>query len=467
VWDREQVTTKTTTGKAARKVVPRSAQADCAPAPDRAGPLEILAEQDKTRVPELVPVRYGRMLASAFTFYRGAAAIMAADLAARPDSGLRVQLCGDAHLSNFGVFQAPDRRLVFDINDFDETLPGPFEWDVKRLAASLVIGARDNGFGKVDQDAVALAGVGAYRAAMAQFASMNEIDVWYARLDMDEFSAQGWSTRIGKAARRRAGKNLEKARGKDSLRALAKLTERRDGEVRIASRPPLLVPIGELAEREGLGAAGLEGLIHGLLRSYADTLDEQARLLVERYRYVDAAHKVVGVGSVGTRAWIALLFGRDEGDPLFLQIKEAGPSVLEPFAGRSRFRQHGHRVVAGQRLMQAAGDALLGWLTAEGVDGKKRDFYVRQLWDGKGSAEIEGMSASTMVGYAQLCGWTLARAHARTGDRQEISAYLGKGDRFERAIAEFSQAYADQNEADYTVLMEAQRSGELEVESGL
>ncbi len=453
-------------GKAARKAASRSSQGVWQAGPERTAPLQTLAEQDASRVPQLVPVRYGRMLVSPFTFYRGAAAIMAADLASSPDSGLRVQLCGDAHLSNFGVFQAPDRRLVFDINDFDETLPGPFEWDVKRLAASVVIAARDRGFDAAEQDDVGRAGVFAYRQAMAGFAAMKELDVWYARLDMEEI-AEKWSSRVSKEARRRADKNIAKARNKDSLRALAKLTERRDGEVRIASRPPLLVPIGELAEREGLDPGAITTMVQRLLREYAETLDEQARLLIGRYHYVDAAHKVVGVGSVGTRAWITLLFGCDEEDPLFLQIKEAGPSVLEPFAGASRFKNHGHRVVSGQRLMQAAGDPLLGWISAEGIDGKQRDFYVRQLWDGKGSAEVEVMEVATLRGYAQLCGWTLARAHARTGDRHAISAYLGKSDRFDRAIAEFSQAYADQNEADYAELIEAQRSGELEVASGL
>jgi uncharacterized protein (DUF2252 family) len=456
----------TNAGKEARKAAPRSSQAVWERSPERTGPLEILSEQDRTRVPQLVPVRYGRMLVSPFTFYRGAAAIMAADLAASPDSGLRVQLCGDAHLSNFGVFQAPDRRLVFDINDFDETLPGPFEWDLKRLAASVVIAARDRGFSVAEQDDVGRAGVATYREAIARFAAMKELDVWYARLDMEEFG-RAWSSKVSKAARRRADKNIEKARNKGSIRALAKLTERRDGEVRIASRPPLLVPIGELAEREGLDPAAVTALVRRLLSEYAETLDEQARLLIGRYHYVDAAHKVVGVGSVGTRAWITLLFGCDEEDPLFLQIKEAGPSVLEPFAGASRFKNHGHRVVSGQRLMQAAGDSLLGWISTEGIDGKQRDFYVRQLWDGKGSAEIESMDVDTLRGYAQLCGWTLARAHARTGDRHAISAYIGKSDKFDRAIVAFSQAYADQNEADYGELMEAQRSGDLEVESGL
>jgi uncharacterized protein (DUF2252 family) len=455
-----------THGKEARKLVPRSAQAAFEPAADRVGPLEVLAEQDKTRVPELVPVRYGRMLASAFTFYRGAAGIMAADLAASPDSGLRVQLCGDAHLSNFGVFQAPDRRLVFDINDFDETLPGPFEWDVKRLAASVVIGARDRGFAASECEAAVLASVGAYRTAMAQFATMGDLDVWYARLDV-EGAASAWQQDAKKADRRRLEKNLEKARNKDSLRALAKLTETVDGHVKIADRPPLLVPIDRLAEREGRDPVEISKLIEGLLQEYRATLDDQAQVLAAGYRYVDAAHKVVGVGSVGTRAWIALLFGRDEQDPLFLQMKEAGPSVLEPFAGASKFENHGHRVVAGQRLTQAASDVLLGWLSVEGIDGKKRDFYVRQLWDGKGSAEIEAMSAATMATYAGLCGWSLARAHARTGDRQAIAAYLGKGDKFDRAIAEFSTAYADQNEADYQVVAAARDAGELVVESGV
>jgi uncharacterized protein (DUF2252 family) len=453
-------------GKQARKLAPRSAQGVWEPGTDRIDPLQVLAEQDKTRVPELVPVRYGRMLVSGFTFFRGAAAIMAADLAAAPDSGLRVQLCGDAHLSNFGVFQAPDRRLVFDINDFDETLPGPFEWDVKRLAASVVIGARDRGFSAAEGEAAALGAAEAYRNAMAGFAAMKELDVWYARLDVEEFE-QRWGSQVTKSARRRLDKNLAKARGKDSLRALEKLTERCDGELRIASRPPLLVPIAELAAREGADPAMLETMLRQLLREYHDTLDDQARVLAERYHYVDAAHKVVGVGSVGTRAWISLLLGRDENDPLFLQIKEAGPSVLEPFAGASRFAHAGHRVVAGQRLTQAAGDVLLGWLSVDGLDGKRREFYVRQLWDGKGSAEVDLMDAPTLATYARLCGWTLARAHARTGDRRAIAAYLGHGDKFDRAIAAYSQAYADQNEADYKVLIEAQRTGDLKVESGL
>ncbi|HEX2708316.1 MAG TPA: DUF2252 domain-containing protein [Solirubrobacterales bacterium] len=453
-------------GKEARKRAPRSSQATWEPGPERRSPAEVLAEQDKTRVPELVPVRYGRMLASAFTFYRGAAAIMAADLASSPDSGLRAQLCGDAHLSNFGVFQAPDRRLVFDINDFDETLPGPFEWDVKRLAASVAIGGRDRKFEAGERREAVLKGVSEYRTAMASFATMNELDVWYARLEVADIASR-WQEKVTKEDRRRVEKSVTKARNKGSLRALEKLTETRDGKLRIASRPPLLVPIEELAQREGRDAEEITALIMGLLSEYRGTLDDQARVLVERYHYIDAAHKVVGVGSVGTRAWITLLLGRNESDPLFLQMKEAGASVLEPFAGASRFRQHGHRVVAGQRLMQAAGDVLLGWLTVEGLDGKKRGFYVRQLWDGKGSAEIEAMGPETMAGYAGLCGWSLARAHARSGDRAAIAAYLGKGDSFDQAIAEFAEAYADQNEADYEALLEAERSGQLKVERGV
>jgi uncharacterized protein (DUF2252 family) len=460
------VSASAASGKEARQRISRSAQAGWEPGPDRTGPVETLAEQDKSRVPELVPVRYGRMLASAFTFYRGAAGIMAADLGAGPDSGLRVQLCGDAHLSNFGVFQAPDRRLVFDINDFDETLPGPFEWDVKRLSASVAIGARDRGFKKAERRTAVLGSVSAYRTAMAQFDAMSEIDVWYSRLDVADIAAR-WQDKVTKEDRRRLRKNVAKARNKDSLRALEKLTETRKGKLRIADRPPLLVPIGKLAEREGADPDAINALMKHLLSEYQGTLDHQARVLAERYRYVDAAHKVVGVGSVGTRAWIALLLGRDASDPLFLQIKEAGPSVLEPFAGASRFRHHGHRVVSGQRLTQAAGDVLLGWLTAEGLDGRKRDFYVRQLWDGKGSAEIEAMGPQTMAGYAELCGWSLARAHARTGDRAAISAYLGKGDAFDQAIAEFSEAYADQNESDYQALLDAESAGDLTVERGV
>jgi uncharacterized protein (DUF2252 family) len=451
-------------GREARKAAPRSSQAAWQPGEGRQTPVAILAAQDETRVPELVPVRYGRMLASDFTFYRGAAAIMAADLATTPVAGLRAQLCGDAHLSNFGIFEAPDRRLVFDINDFDETLPGPFEWDVKRLAASFAIGGRDRGFDRRERRTAILAAACEYREGVRRFAAMREIDVWYSRLDVEEIAAR-LQGKVSKEDRKRFEKGIAKARNKDSLRALAKLTERRDGALRIASRPPILVPVSDVVEDgtpEQIAAA-----MDGLLDQYRETLDDSAATLAARYRYCDAGHKVVGVGSVGNRAWIALLLGRDEDDPLFLQVKQAGASVLEPFAGASEFDHHGRRVVAGQRLMQAAGDVLLGWLSGEGLDGVRRDFYVRQLWDGKGSAEIESMSPETMAGYAGLCGWSLARAHARTGDRIAIAAYLGKSDTFDRAIAEFAEAYADQNESDYQALLAAERSGRLTVERGV
>jgi uncharacterized protein (DUF2252 family) len=451
-------------GKAARAECPRSAHGGWEPLPDRRSPVEILAEQDATRVADLVPVRYGRMLDSPFTFYRGAAAIMAADLGVLPATGLNAQLCGDAHLSNFGGFMAPDRRLVFDINDFDETLPGPFEWDVKRLAASFSIGGRAREFEQDEYLAAVLAATRSYREAMRGFAAMRNLDIWYARVDIEE-TFERYRDTVSKSERKRARKLTAKARNKDSLRALARLTDRSDGKLRIASRPPVLVPIEEFAE--GHSAAEVTARLEALLAEYRTTLDSENRRLVERYHYVDAGFKVVGVGSVGTRAWIALLLGRDDRDPLFLQVKEAGPSVLEPFAGASRYRQHGHRVVAGQRLMQAAGDVLLGWLTAEGLDGVTRDFYVRQLWDGKGSVDVDAMSPDAFEIYAQLCGWTLARAHARSGDPVAIAAYLGKGKSFDRAIADFAEDYADQNEADYAEVRKAVDDGRIEVQTGV
>jgi len=432
--------------------------------PKRRDPMEILGEQDARRVPELVPVRYGRMLASAFTFYRGAAAVMAADLSRLPTSGMWAQLCGDAHLSNFGAFEAPDRRLVFDLNDFDETLPGPFEWDVKRLAASFAIGGRDRGFGDGERRAAVLGAVRGYREAMREFAEMGELQVWYSRLEVAEIEKR-LRGQVTKADRKRFEKGVAKARNKGSLRALGRLSEIRDGKLRIARRPPVLVPIEDAFGDVDPGEVA--GAVEGALAEYRRTLEDQSRNLADRYSYVDAGHKVVGVGSVGTRAWIALLLGRDESDPLFLQVKQAERSVLEPFTEASRFDHHGQRVVAGQRLMQAAGDVLLGWASAEGPDGVRRDFYVRQLWDGKGSAEVELMSPGAMAGYAGLCGWSLARAHARSGDRIAIAAYLGRGEAFDRAIAEFSEAYADQNEADYQAVLRGEREGKLTVERGV
>jgi uncharacterized protein (DUF2252 family) len=409
------------------------------------------------------------MLDSAFTFYRGAAAIMAADLNETPNSGLEVQLCGDAHLSNFGVFQAPDRKLVFDINDFDETLPGPFEWDVKRLVASLAVGGRDRGFDERERRRVILEGARSYREAMHGFAAMREIDIWYSRLEVDDL-LRALQPKLTSQELKRLEKGRKKALHKDSLRALSRLTDSADGRLRIASRPPILVPAREIAASRvagGLSEEEISAFMEGLIGDYINTLDSHNRRLAERYHYVDSGRKVVGVGSVGTRAWIVMLFGRDAEDPLFLQAKEAGPSVLEPFAGASRFRHHGHRVVAGQRLMQATGDLLLGWLTAEDLDGTELDFYVRQLWDGKASAEIDLMDPTRMGAYAGLCGWTLARAHARSGDPIAIAAYLGKGKAFDEAVTDFAEAYADQNESDYQELIEAEKSGDLATQRGV
>jgi uncharacterized protein (DUF2252 family) len=450
-------------GKAARRRTPRSAQGRWKPAADRTSPVEILERQDKTRVQDLVPIRHGRMQVSAFTFYRGGAAIMAADLAAGPDSGLRVQLCGDAHLSNFGAFAAPDRRLIFDINDFDETHPGPFEWDVKRLTASFTIGGRNLGFSEGDRRNVVAEAAGEYRREMRRLASMRTIDVWYDRLDID--AIEQYRSQVTRKTAKRFDKVRAKAESKNSLRAFSKLTHTDGGKVRIISDPPLIVPIEELFG--GNRGPEIQKRLLGVFSAYTRTLDRDVRHLVESYRYVHAAHKVVGVGSVGTRAWILLLLGRDSEDPLFLQAKEAQSSVLEPFTGPGAFKQQGRRVVEGQRLMQAASDIFLGWVTAEGPDGKDRDFYVRQLWDGKGSAEVENMTPTTMGLYAKLCGWTLARAHARSGDRIAIAAYLGKGDAFDRAMADFSEAYADQNDRDFKAFTKEIAEGRLEAKTGV
>jgi uncharacterized protein (DUF2252 family) len=422
--------------------------------------VAILEAQGESRVQELLPIRNWRMSASPFTFYRGAAAVMAADLAATPTSGLRVQACGDAHLSNFGVFAAPDRRLVFDLNDFDESLPGPWEWDLKRLAASFEIAGRENGYGRKQRDAV-LATLGRqYRAAVRGFAGMRNLEVWYARLDEDAIREQ--LRNAGQKLSRKAEKGAAKARAKDSLRALGKLTEQVDGEPRIVSRPPLVVPLEELLPEDD--KIDVEAMLRGILERYAETLKGDRRRLLETYALRHVAHKVVGVGSVGTRAWILLLTGRDDEDPLFLQAKEAQASVLEPYAGASEFENHGRRVVEGQWLMQAASDSFLGWCPVVGIDGRRRDFYVRQLWDGKGSTEVEGMPPAGLEIYARLCAWTLARAHARSGDAVAIGAYLGSGESFDLALAEFSRLYADRNERDFAALKEAIDSGRLPVE---
>jgi uncharacterized protein (DUF2252 family) len=452
-------------GKAARAEVPRSSHAEFKPPSRRGDPVKLLERQAKTRVPELVPIRYGRMLVSPLTFYRGAAMIMASDLADTPRSGLTVQCCGDAHLSNFGVFGSPERRLVFDLNDFDETLPGPWEWDVKRLAVSMLIAAQSNGFDAADQDQIVLETVRGYRTAMLGFAPMKDLDVWYARLDIegvvDELGAQ-LETRMA----RRTKKALAKARTKDSMSAFSKLVHVVDGEARIVADPPLIVPMADLVG--GRAREDLFDELHALVSAYRDTLQDDRRILLEQFRLVDFARKVVGVGSVGTRAWIALLLGRDSDDPLFLQLKEAEASVLEEFLPPSEFENHGERVVAGQRLMQASSDIFLGWVHVEaGIDGNRRDFYARQLKDWKGSAEIEQMVPKGLSIYGRICGWTLARAHARSGDRIAIAAYLGKGAVFDRALLEFSHAYAEQNERDYTALTQAVDSGRIEAQTGL
>jgi uncharacterized protein (DUF2252 family) len=445
-------------------VSPRSEHGEWAPGADRADPVELLEEQAASRVRELVPIRYGRMLVSPFTFFRGAAYPMAADLAAVPRTGLDVQLCGDAHLSNFGAFSAPDRRLVFGINDFDETLPGPFEWDVKRLAASFAVAGRDRGFDAKQRRSINRAVTRSYRDAIREFAEMTNLDLWYSRIDVDEIAELAAAHASGKQVKR-FERNVAKARSKDSLKALGKLTEIVDGEPRIASDPPLIVPIEEIT-------AGVEEFDHaefvrGAIRSYLRTLTPDRRQLLERFRYVHAARKVVGVGSVGARAWIVLLLGRDDNDPLFLQLKEAQASVLEPFLGKSRWNHHGQRVVEGQRLTQAASDIMLGWIRLSDVEGESRDFYMRQLWDGKGSALIELMDPAAMTFYARLCGHALAKAHARSGDAIAIASYLGRGDSFDRALASFAEIYADQNERDYNALREAVASGRLTAETGL
>ena len=452
-------------GRAARAEVPRSSHAAFTPAAHRLDPVGLLQSQAASRVPELVPIRYGRMLVSPFTFYRGAALIMAADLAASPHSGLRAQLCGDAHLSNFGVFASPDRRLVFDLNDFDETLPGPWEWDVKRLAASFEVAGRENGYSAKERRMIVLSTVAGYREAMRSFAGMRALDVWYARLEIDDLLAE-LRGRMKTRMATRAEQTVAKARTRDSMTSFSKLTRVVAGEPQIVSDPPLIERLQELAPgREG---EVLTESLRGLLRLYRQSLQTDRRVLLEEFRLVDIARKVVGVGSVGTRAWIVLMLGRDEQDPLFLQFKEAQPSVLEEFTAKSEFANHGQRVVDGQHLMQASSDIFLGWVhVASGVDGQPRDFYGRQLKDWKGSFETAGVVPKGMAMYGQVCGWTLARAHARSGDRIAIGAYLGSSDAFDRAIADFSDAYADQNERDFNALKKAVEAGRVEVRTGL
>jgi uncharacterized protein (DUF2252 family) len=472
-------------GYVARSRTPRSAHAGWTPATDRPSPVTLLREQNAEREPDLIPVRHGRMVVSPFTFYRGAARVMAEDLKDTPRAGLDVQLCGDAHLLNFGVFGSPERRLVFDLNDFDETLPGPFEYDVKRMAASFLIAARDNGFTKAEAHEAALASVTAYRTAMRDFAQRRTMDVWYASMDEDAITqsvtdfvtthadaAKKAKAGHKKTARRtakhakRAARQLQKGRVKaharDSLQALSKLGEMAGDRYRIVSQPPIVIPVRDVAAQ--LSPGQLDQLIREQFRSYRASLPPDMRLLLERFEVVDIARKVVGVGSVGTRCFIVLLAGRDMQDPLFLQVKEATASVFEEHLPRSRYRQHGQRVVQGQRLMQAASDIYLGW--TKGVD-RSRHFYWRQLRDMKGAAVVEEMTSLGLTLYARACGWTLARAHARSGDPVAITAYLGEGDAFDRSIWDFAVRYAEQNERDYAEFAAAIRSGQLPATDGI
>jgi uncharacterized protein (DUF2252 family) len=475
-------------GKKARELTATSAHAGWYPAGNRPDPVALLEAQDATREPDLVPVRHGRMLVSPFTFYRGAAKIMAADLKDTPRAGLEVQLCGDAHLSNFGVFASPERQLLFDLNDFDETLPGPFEYDVKRMSASFAIAARNNGFSKAEARDAALASVSAYRAAMAEFAEMPTMEVWYAHLSeatllaaIESFVGASKGKAGKKAAKKKnkaakaertalderakaARKAAEKAHTRDSMQALSKLGELVGGRYRIVSQPPIVVPVRDLQGMYGISADRFEHAIHAQFRAYRATLQDDRRHVLEKFQIIDMARKVVGVGSVGTRAFIVLLQGRDENDPLFLQVKEATASVLEDHLPKSRYRQPGERVVKGQRLMQAASDIYLGWTKGEQ---EGRYLYWRQLRDMKGSAEVESMRPAAMGFYARQCGWTLARAHARSGDPVTIAAYLGKSDAFDKAIVDFSERYADQNERDYEAFSDAVRTGRLEATEGV
>jgi uncharacterized protein (DUF2252 family) len=446
-------------GKAARAEAPRSSHGEWAAASDRPDPVELLEGQATSRVGQLVPLRYGRMLVSPFTFYRGAAAVMAADLAKARCSGFDVQLCGDAHLSNFGAYASPDRELVFDVNDFDETLPGPWEWDVMRLAASFSVAGRERGFRRRERLAIVAAMAAEYRAAMRRMAGLGNLEVWYTKMDVEAI-AGGWESAVGEKQAAGFRRNLEKTRAKDRMRALSKLTREVDGKLRIVSEPPLIVPLDELAGEN----ADVEAVVRKIIGDYRDTLPEDRRVLLDGYRFVDAALKVVGVGSVGTRAFIVLMLGRDGGDPLFLQAKEAQRSVLEPYSAPSAFENQGERVVQGQRLTQAASDILLGWVKVRGIDGEQRDFYVRQLWDQKGSVKVENMAAHAITAYARICGTTLAHAHARSGDRIAIAAYLGKSESFDKAIAAFAETYADQNERDYAALKAAADEGRIKVE---
>ena len=450
-------------GRSVRQQVPLQAHAELTTSNGGTDPVALLESQSETRVAELVPIRYGRMLVSPFTFYRGAALIMADDLAKGPRTALTTQLCGDAHLSNFGVFASPERRLVFDLNDFDETHPGPFEWDVKRLAASLEIAGRDNSYTVKQRRQVVLSAVNSYRTAIRQFADQSNLVVWYAHQAVQP-GLPGLSEISSKKTRRTVAKDVDQARMRDNLGSLKKLTEFVDGHLQFVSRPPLVVPSRELP-LDAEATADLASWMNDVLHQYSQSLQSDRRHLIHQYRFVDLARKVVGVGSVGTRAWIMLLEGIDDQDPLLLQAKEANASVLEAYTSPSLLSSHGERVVEGQRLMQAYGDVLLGWHYFP--NSSRPDYYVRQLRDWKGSLDIAGLDPQSLAVYAGYCAWTLARAHARSGDRVAIAAYLGGKDGFDQAVADFSAAYADKNESDFARLENAANAGDISVQRGV
>jgi uncharacterized protein (DUF2252 family) len=430
----------------------------------RADPIAVLERQGQHRDPNLLPIRYGRMAASAFAFYRGGAAIMAADLSGTPVSGLRSQLCGDAHLLNFGLFDTPERALIFGLNDFDETLPGPTEWDLKRLVASIEIAARELGFTPDECTAAVTASARAYREALHEFAEMRNIDVWYTRLSAEDLRDRLAATG-DRATAKEAKKRVRQALQRDHLRAFDRLVTHEDAQLRFVNRPPLLTPVEDLLDNEE--RERYVDVMHNLLRQYRESLPPDRRSLIESYRFVDFARKVVGVGSVGTRAWVMLLMGRDIGDPLMLQVKEAQRSVLAPFAGDVEHGSQGRRVVEGQRLMQAASDHLLGWTNLSGFDGRERDFYVRQLWDGKASIDVTRLTPAGLRVYAESCGWTLARGHARSGDRIALAAYAGTDTSYDEAFAAFARSYADTNERDHARLVDAIESGRLTATDGV
>jgi uncharacterized protein (DUF2252 family) len=450
-------------GKSLRKDCPRSSHAVWRAPADRENPIELLREQASERVADLVPIRYERMAASPFAYFRGCALPMASDLSHTPVTGIHVQACGDAHVANFGIFATPERRLAFDLNDFDETLPGPWEWDIKRLAASLEICGRDRGFSADQRQKATLAAVQTYRETMRSFAERGNLDVWYAYADVDRIMESGdfaHKVKGNKVVRQ----TLSEAHDKNSSRAVRKFTEVVDGKLRVKSDPPIVVPLRDLGKVQplGLGDGVAEShIINRVIDGYRMSLPRERQKLIDRYHGVDMAHKVVGVGSVGLRAWIIVMEGADSSDPLVLQAKEARASVLERYVGKSRYLEHGRRVVEGQRAMQSCSDIFLGWTRQIDDSGKPRDYYVRQLWDSKGSIDLETISPSSFTVLASSCGWALAHAHARTGNRFAIAGYLGSSDTFDQALASFANAYADQNEADYEAFLEARRNGRI------